>query len=145
MRANCWRKHTSTTLTARSSTTTSRRRFRFCGVRWTRFRKHRSGFQSVGFSRQLMDYWRFYTLGRFGVRLSEKFGFESQLLVHAWTHWQQLAVGCRMPRSVIFLDLNLVDVELLMKQLGAPLPALFSGTSDADVCIVSCFWGDVNA
>ena len=50
-KASCWRKRTSITLTGRSSTMTSRRPSRFCGVRWTRFHRCRSGFQSVGSTR----------------------------------------------------------------------------------------------
>ena len=50
-KASCWRKRTSITLTGRSSTMTSRRPSRFCGVRWTRFHRRRSGFQSVGSTR----------------------------------------------------------------------------------------------
>ena len=56
MRANYWRKHMSIISTGRLSTMTSRRQFRFCGIRWTRFHLHRNGFQSVG-STNLTGHW----------------------------------------------------------------------------------------
>ena len=48
MRVSCWRRRTSITSTGRLSTTTLTRRFRSFDVRWTRFRRCRSGCQSAG-------------------------------------------------------------------------------------------------
>jgi len=48
MRVNYWRRRTSITLTVRLSTTTSRRRYRFSAVHWTKFHRCRSGFPSAG-------------------------------------------------------------------------------------------------
>jgi len=50
-RASCSRRRTSITLTARSLTTTSRRRYRSCGVRSTRSRRRHSGSRSAGSTR----------------------------------------------------------------------------------------------